>query len=111
MRALLLTLALIALTLVGIAADDQWPQFRGMQAGAVADDPSLPDTWSDTQNVVWKTEIPGVGWSSPVVWDDHVFVTASVATTPERQSPKGLYDPGDENGRMKAGSEHRFVVY
>jgi outer membrane protein assembly factor BamB len=111
MRALTISVALTVAALVAVSADDQWPQFRGAQSGAVADDPSLPDTWSDTQNVVWKTEIPGVGWSSPIVWDDHIFVTASVPTAPERQSPKGLYDPGDENGRMKAGSEHRFIVY
>jgi hypothetical protein len=55
-----------------------WPQFRGEQAGVAADDPSLPDTWSETLNVAWKIEIPGRGWSSPVVWGDHVFVTTAV---------------------------------
>ncbi|MSO45914.1 MAG: serine/threonine protein kinase [Acidobacteria bacterium] len=122
-RALPATLVVAALTLGALAADDlglqspqspewpQWPMFRGTQAGAVADDPALPDTWSETENIAWKTAIPGVGWSSPVVWDDHVFVTASIATSAERQAQKGLYDPGDENGKMRASSEHRFVVY
>jgi outer membrane protein assembly factor BamB len=110
-RTLSFTLGFAILALVAVSADDQWPQFRGTQAGAVADDPALPDTWSETNNVAWKTDIPGVGWSSPVVWDDHIFVTASIPATPERSAPKGLYDPGDENGKMKAGSEHRFVVY
>src|SRR5262245_9877103 len=50
-------LAFAVLALVAVSAQDQWPQFRGTQAGAVADDPSLPDTWSETQNVAWKTEI------------------------------------------------------
>jgi outer membrane protein assembly factor BamB len=105
------TLGFALLALGAVSADDQWPQFRGTQAGAVADDPSLPDTWSETENLVWKTDIPGIGWSSPVVWDDHIFVTASIAAQEERQAVKGLYDPGDENGKMKAQSEHRFVVY
>lgn len=100
--------------LLGLAtasASDQWPQFRGPQAGRVADDPSLPDTWSETQNVVWKTDIPGSGWSSPVVWDDHVLLTATVSPGNEPQPIKGLYDPGDENGRTRSKAEHRWVVY
>lgn len=59
------------------AADTNWPQFRGLQAGVVSDDPALPDTWSTTENVAWKTDIPGTGWSSPIVWGDHVFVTSA----------------------------------
>jgi len=44
-----------------------WSQFRGGSSGAVADSPELPETWSATENVAWKTPIPGKGWSSPVV--------------------------------------------
>ena len=58
---------------------EQWAKFRGPNAGTVADDPSLPDAWSETENVVWKTGIPGLGWSAPVVWDDHVFLTSAVS--------------------------------
>ena len=48
---------LLALLVVpGVSAADQWPQFRGPQAGAVADDPALPDTWSETENIVWKID-------------------------------------------------------
>src|SRR5712692_5202113 len=60
--------------------DDNWPQFRGLQAGVAADDPALPDTWSATEHIVWKTDVPGLGWSSPVVWGDHVFVTTAINT-------------------------------
>lgn len=67
-RAVVLSGALILLALAGISATEQWPQFRGPQAGVIADDPALPDTWSETENVVWKTSIPGFGWSSPVVY-------------------------------------------
>ena len=45
------------------ATAQQWPQFRGLNAGTVSDDPSLPDTWSETENVVWKIDIPGLSWS------------------------------------------------
>ena len=65
------------------AADTPWPQFRGPQSsGVAADDPRLPDRWSTTENVLWKADIPGTGWSSPVVWGDHVFLTTAIAATP-----------------------------
>lgn len=104
-------LALLALTSAFAADEFQWSQFRGPAAGAVADDPDLPDTWSETENVVWKTDIPGLGWSSPIVWDNHVFVTA---TTTEGQEPApvpGLFDPGDEFGAQRSTAVHRWMVY
>jgi outer membrane protein assembly factor BamB len=82
---------------VGVAAhsaagaDGNWPQFRGPQAGTVADDPRLPDSWSTTENVVWKADVPGSGWSSPVVWGDHVFVTSAVSLAPVEPPKPGLY--------------------
>src|SRR5713101_1809652 len=79
-RRVILTAGLTLLTMAPGSAADQWPQFRGSHAGVAPDDPALPDTWSATQNVVWKTDIPGDGWSSPVVWDDHVFVTAAISS-------------------------------
>ena len=65
----LAALALLTVSLTPIAlAADEWPMFRGRAAGVGAEDPALPDTWSATENVAWKTPIPGLGWSSPVVW-------------------------------------------
>jgi hypothetical protein len=93
------------------AAADQWPRFRGPQAGFVEDDPSLPESWSETENVVWKTGLPGLGWSSPIVWDDHIVVTAAISGGRERPPIPGLYDPGDDNGSLKPSSEHRWMVY
>ena len=94
-----------------LAAQEHWPRFRGLNAGSVADDARLPDTWSETDNVVWKTEIPGSGWSSPVIWDNHVFVTATIGGGKDPAPIRGLYDPGDENGRLRSSDEHRFMVY
>jgi outer membrane protein assembly factor BamB len=109
-RAALAVLGSTLLTLTGAAAD-QWPRFRGPQAGLVDDDPSLPDRWSEQDNVVWKADLPGVGWSSPVVWDDHIIVTAAISAGRERPPIPGLYDPGDDNGSLKPASEHRWIVY
>lgn len=87
MRALPLALTCLLTASPALAADAAWPQFRGPRSsGVAADDPRLPERWSATENVRWRTDIPGAGWSSPVVWGDHVFVTTAVApqTTPAR---------------------------
>jgi outer membrane protein assembly factor BamB len=110
-RMLPMVIGVALLTLHTVSAADQWPRFRGADAGAVADDPALPEHWSDVENVVWKTDVPGGGWSSPIVWDDHIFITATVPDRAEPKPPKGLYDPGDENGKMKATATHRWMIY
>ncbi len=76
------------------AANDNWPHFRGAALdAAVADNPDLPERWSTTENVEWVTEIPGLGWSSPVVWGQRVFLT-TVTAVGEFERPKpGLYAP------------------
>ena len=56
---------LIGVLLTIATAQNNWPQFRGPGSLGVAEDPTLPDTWSATENVAWKTDIPGTGWSSP----------------------------------------------
>ncbi len=58
-----------------IAPADVWPQWRGPTGDSVAPSKSLPTTWSPTENVVWKTPLPGWGNSTPAIWKDAVFVT------------------------------------
>lgn len=55
-----------------------WPQFRGPNSNGHAVGPATPVEWSDTKNVAWKTSIPGLGWSSPVVVNGKVFLTTAV---------------------------------
>jgi hypothetical protein len=50
---LTILVGVVLLSIAAVSADDQWPQFRGRNAGVVKDDPALPDTWSETENVVW----------------------------------------------------------
>jgi outer membrane protein assembly factor BamB len=56
---------------------ENWPQFRGPTGQGISTEKSLPLKWSSTENVVWKTAIPGEAWSSPIVWSEHVFVTTA----------------------------------
>ena len=105
------TVLLLALPAPVMAQDGQWPRFRGPGDGAVADDPRLPDTWSETENVVWRTDIAGLGWSSPVVWGDHIFLTSAVSAGDERAPIPGLYDPGADSGATRSTATHRWLVY
>ena len=86
---------LATITSGGIAAaQDNWTQFRGPTMNAtVADNPALPERWSQTENVEWVTEIPGLGWSSPVVWGQQVFLTTVTAEGEFEQPKPGLYAP------------------
>ena len=89
-------------------ASDQWPQFRGPGSMGVADDPALPEHWSSTDNVAWKIDIPGAGWSSPIVWGDRIFLTSVVASGAQEPPKKGLYFGGE---RKTPTDEHRWMVY
>jgi outer membrane protein assembly factor BamB len=99
-------LLLVLLAAVSLVAED-WPQFRGSQAGVGVDHPDLPDTWSTTENVVWKADIPGLGWSSPIVWGDHIFLTTVASATPGDPPKPGFYI-GDWPASK---APHRSVVY
>ena len=79
--ATVLVFGLVGATVVEVAGQENWPQFRGEAAGVIADDPSLPDSWGPEENVAWEVEVPGRGWSSPIVWGNHVFALTSTAVT------------------------------
>src|SRR5262245_50439115 len=71
---LLLALGLAALIL---RAED-WPQFRGPGGQGHSNAQQLPLVWSESQNVVWKSRVPGLGWSSPVVANGRIWMTTAV---------------------------------
>jgi hypothetical protein len=71
-------------------ADEEWPQFRGPDAIPVSVNPNLPSRWSADENVEWATDIPGTGWSSPIVWGGKVFVTSAVGNKPMKQPSLGV---------------------
>jgi outer membrane protein assembly factor BamB len=71
------------------AATDNWPRFRGPHANPVSDNRGLPDKWSTTENVEWAADVPGVGWSSPVVWGRNVFLTAATSDKPMKKPALG----------------------
>ena len=90
-------------------ADDRWPQFRGPGSRGISNDSGLPTSWSTTENVTWATDIPGLGWSSPIVWDGTVYLTTVVSTAPVESPEGGLYR-GSETW-LPSQAEHRWLVY
>jgi outer membrane protein assembly factor BamB len=73
-----------------------WPSFRGTYASGVADGQNLPDTWDVAKgtNLKWKTPIPGLAHSSPILWGDTIFVTTAVSNLPDATFKPGLYGEG-----------------
>jgi outer membrane protein assembly factor BamB len=105
-------LVAIALSLVlsSLAYSQNWPSFRGQNGAGIADGNTPPISW-DTEksvNVLWKTPIPGLGHSSPIVWGDRVFVTTAVSSAATSQFVHGLTETAasaDDN------SKQSFRVY
>lgn len=76
MPRLLVCLIAMAVLCPNVNAEN-WPQFRGPTGQGISGESDLPLRWSGTDNIAWKTEVPGEGWSSPVVFDDRVYVTST----------------------------------
>ena len=72
-----LILAGILLSAVTASAQESWPQFRGPDGQGHSTEKGLPLEWSETKNIAWKTAIPGLGWSSPVVANGKVWITTA----------------------------------
>ncbi len=58
-------------------AERHWPGWRGPGGQGLTSETGLPERWSPSENIAWKTEVPGAGNSSPVIWGDRIFLTAS----------------------------------
>jgi outer membrane protein assembly factor BamB len=91
-------------------ADANWPSFRGLNASGVAEGYPLPSTWDATasKNILWKTPIPGLGHSSPIIWGNRLFVSTAISGVRNPELKVGLY--GDI-GSVKDDTPHRWVVY
>ena len=92
------------------AATGSWPSFRGAQAAGVADGQRLPDRWNPVtgEGVLWRTAIPGLAHSSPIVWGDLVFVTSAISSRNDATFKPGLYGDGDASADQ---SRHRWMLY
>jgi len=88
----------------------QWSMYRGNYASGVLDNAHLPETWdvSIGDNIAWKTKIPGLGHSCPVIWGDNIFVTTAINERNEGEIKTGIYG---SIGSVQDSSLHEWKVY
>ena len=106
-RTTAIALGLLACLGINVSAAEHWPRWRGPQGTGLAPGSNPPITWSETENIKWKVEVPGKGTSSPIIWEDKIFFqtavlaeeTAAANANPTRgrggrgmsQAPSGVY--------------------
>lgn len=88
----------------------QWSMYRGNSISGVMDNANLPETWNlkTGENIAWKTEIPGLAHSCPIVWGNKVFVTTAVNTATQEDIQTGIYG---SIGSVPDSSVHDWKVY
>jgi outer membrane protein assembly factor BamB len=123
-RRALASAALVVLVSSGLTAEN-WPQWRGPSSQGVSAESGLPTTWSANRNIAWRAPLAGLGTSSPIIWDDRVFVTSQIGaggvvggehpqlarddrTLADREQPIGGRRP--ESGRGGAAREPVWLV-
>jgi outer membrane protein assembly factor BamB len=102
--------ARLSSTTVSKQVNGSWPSFRGPLASGIAEKQNLPDRWDarSGENILWRTPIPGLAHSSPVVWGNRIFVTSAVSSDPKATFRPGLYGDGDAS---RDRSLHRWMIY
>jgi outer membrane protein assembly factor BamB len=108
-------MALACVAVTSLSAAD-WPQWRGPNGTGATDEKNLPVRWSATENVAWKTDLGGLGVSSPIVSGDRVFVTSQVGAGISRVGPRLAQGAGAANSGERgldtrgAGRDRTFLV-
>ena len=105
----LLALGIACFAALGQAMEEEnWPAFRGSKTLGVSDNPNLPLEWTDKKNVEWRTAVPGLGWSNPVVHSGRIYLTSAVSDGEIEPRKPGLYYGGDRKEPIK--HMHHFMV-
>jgi len=92
-----LIISFLSLALMGQnvpnANNSNWPGFRGYFATGISENSSLPVSWNieNSQNINWKTNVPGLGFSSPVIWKNRLFLTTAISGLKDPDLKVGLY--------------------
>lgn len=104
-RTFLAALIFTFLTSAGVDADDNWHRFRGPDGNGVASESATPPVeWNgDSDNLKWKTEIPGRGSSSPIVWEDRIILLTAVSTGVDAEGNEVEQAPGGDARPQRGG--------
>lgn len=112
-----LAAAMVAVGLAASAAASDWPQFRGPDGQGHVADTGLPVSWSETENIAWKTPIAGLGWSSPSIQGQQIWLTTAAdegkslrAVCVDRESGQIVHDVEvfhkDDPGHIHSKNSH-----
>src|SRR5579884_2832424 len=74
-RCLLVVCSSLAL-IAGFATGGNWPQWRGPKNDGASKETGLPTEWSESKNIAWKRKMPGMGGSTPAIWNNYIFLTS-----------------------------------
>lgn len=81
----LICVFLISFTyLISVTQAHNWPCFRGPKGDGTSTEKNLPVKWDSVTNVLWKTSIPGIGYSSPIIWEDRIFTATAIPESQEK---------------------------
>ena len=107
----LIVAASFALSIVAAGSAANWPQWRGPDGSGISTEKNLPTEWSPTKNIKWKTPIEGRSHSSPIVWDNKIFVTTAVegAEVPGAKAAKHLLDNKEFVHPDSVGANHKHT--
>ena len=88
----------------------QWSSYRGSYANGILDNTSVPEKWDieEGTNIRWKADIPGLGLSNPILWEDRLFITTAISQTDNSLLRAGGYVSSDP---VEDTSVHDFMVY
>lgn len=117
-------LAAVLTAATGVAAEPAaWPTWRGPSGAGIAPDAKPPVKWSDTENIKWKTKIPGAGFSTPIIWQDRMFLLTAIesagggapapaapAAEPAEKGKSGKRGKGGFGGGPAPTNPYEFVV-
>ena len=84
-------------------SEKNWTQWRGPHETGVAPNGNPPTEWSETTNVKWKSEIPGIGHATPIIWKDQMILLSAIKTN-KMSGEKEAEEGKDENDWMNANS-------
>jgi len=111
---LLIATLLFLSSFESITVDDrlerQWSQYRGNMSSGIFDQANIPEEWdiAKGENVLWNIQIPGLGLSSPVIWDNKLFITTAISSADKEGLKDGIY--GDI-GSVDDESEHEWKIF
>jgi outer membrane protein assembly factor BamB len=106
-----LALPICLLLAAGRACGENWPQWRGPANDGISAEKNLPAEWSESKNIAWKLELPGMAGATPAIWGERLFLTSEeggpkVGSLPPRGGPKSFRP----KGKMKQAASGQIVL-